>query len=35
VVLPRTADWWDATKDLRRAFVERPELEATAAIGNA
>jgi phenylpropionate dioxygenase-like ring-hydroxylating dioxygenase large terminal subunit len=35
VVLPRTADWWDATKDLRRAFVDRPEMAAMASLGNA
>jgi phenylpropionate dioxygenase-like ring-hydroxylating dioxygenase large terminal subunit len=28
VVLPRTTDWWDGTKDLRRAFVSHPDLEA-------
>ena len=35
VVLPRNADWWDATRDLRRAFVERPELAPMATLGNA
>ena len=35
VVLPRSADWWDATQDLRRAFVERPELAPMATLGNA
>jgi phenylpropionate dioxygenase-like ring-hydroxylating dioxygenase large terminal subunit len=35
VVLPRTADWWDATQDLRRAFVDRPELAPMATLGNA
>ncbi len=35
VVLPRAADWWDATKDLRQAFVDRPEMEQMAVLGNA
>jgi hypothetical protein len=35
VILPRTADWWDATQDLRRAFVDRPELAPMATLGNA
>ena len=35
VILPRSADWWEATQDLRRAFVERPELAPMAALGNA
>jgi len=35
VILPRDVDWWEGTKELRRAFVERPELLATATIGNA
>jgi hypothetical protein len=35
VILPRSADWWDATQDLRRAFVERPELAPMASLGNA
>jgi hypothetical protein len=26
VILPRSADWWEATKNLRQAFVEHPEL---------
>jgi phthalate 4,5-dioxygenase len=33
VVLPRTADWITATEDLRRAFVEHPELDASV-LGN-
>ena len=35
VILARSADWWDATQDLRRAFVERPELAPMATLGNA
>jgi hypothetical protein len=35
VILPRQADWWEATADLRRAFVERPELAPMASLGNA
>ena len=35
VVLPRSADWWEATQDLRRAFVDRPEMETMAVLGNA
>ncbi|HLF70989.1 MAG TPA: Rieske 2Fe-2S domain-containing protein [Dehalococcoidia bacterium] len=35
VILPRHVEWWDATKDLRRAFVDHPELEAFAAVGDA
>jgi phenylpropionate dioxygenase-like ring-hydroxylating dioxygenase large terminal subunit len=35
VVLPRSADWWDATQDLRRAFVDRPEMAPMASLGNA
>ena len=35
VILPRPADWWDATQDLRRAFVDRPELAPMATLGNA
>jgi phthalate 4,5-dioxygenase oxygenase subunit len=35
VVLPRGADWWAASADLRRAFVDRPELVEMAAVGNA
>jgi phthalate 4,5-dioxygenase len=35
VILPRSADWWEATQDLRRAFVERPELAPMASLGNA
>jgi hypothetical protein len=35
VILPRSADWWDATQDLRRAFVARPELAPMASLGNA
>jgi phenylpropionate dioxygenase-like ring-hydroxylating dioxygenase large terminal subunit len=34
VILPRSADWWDATQDLRRGFVEHPELAPLAALGN-
>jgi hypothetical protein len=26
VVLPRSADWWEATKDLRKAFVDHEAL---------
>jgi phenylpropionate dioxygenase-like ring-hydroxylating dioxygenase large terminal subunit len=35
VILPRQADWWEATEDLRRAFVDRPELAPMATLGNA
>ncbi|HLF79353.1 MAG TPA: Rieske 2Fe-2S domain-containing protein [Dehalococcoidia bacterium] len=35
VVLPRTVDWWEATQDLRRAFVDRSEMASMAALGNA
>jgi hypothetical protein len=35
VILPRAADWWDATQDLRRAFVDRSEMAAMATLGNA
>ena len=35
VILPRQADWWEATADLRRAFVDRPELAPMASLGNA
>jgi phthalate 4,5-dioxygenase oxygenase subunit len=34
-VLPKDLDWWDATKDLRRAFVDRTEMAAMAVLGNA
>jgi phthalate 4,5-dioxygenase len=34
-VLPKDLDWWDATKDLRRAFVDRTEMAPMAALGNA
>jgi hypothetical protein len=34
-VLPKGLDWWDATKDLRRAFVDRTEMAQMAALGNA
>jgi phthalate 4,5-dioxygenase oxygenase subunit len=34
-VLPKGLDWWDATKDLRRAFVDRTEMAPMAALGNA
>jgi len=27
VILPRSADWWDATQDLRRAFVKHEGLQ--------
>jgi nitrite reductase/ring-hydroxylating ferredoxin subunit len=27
VVLPADADWWEATKELRKAFVEHPDLD--------
>ena len=35
VILPRSADWWDATQDLRRAFVDRSEMAEMATLGNA
>jgi phenylpropionate dioxygenase-like ring-hydroxylating dioxygenase large terminal subunit len=35
VILPRSVDWWEGTQDLRRAFVERPELTPMATLGNA
>ncbi len=28
VILPRSVDWWDATRDLREAFVQHEDLEA-------
>ena len=28
VILPRSVDWWDATRDLREAFVKHEGLEA-------
>jgi phenylpropionate dioxygenase-like ring-hydroxylating dioxygenase large terminal subunit len=28
VILPRSVDWWDATRDLREAFVQHEGLEA-------
>jgi phenylpropionate dioxygenase-like ring-hydroxylating dioxygenase large terminal subunit len=34
VILPRSADWWESTQDLRRAFVDRPELAPLAPLGN-
>jgi hypothetical protein len=33
VILPRNADWLDATAELRRAFIEHPELDL-AVLGN-
>jgi phthalate 4,5-dioxygenase oxygenase subunit len=27
VVLPEDADWWEATKELRKAFVDHPDLD--------
>ncbi len=35
VILPRSVDWWEASQDLRRAFVDRPELASMAELGNA
>jgi len=35
VILPRNVDWWEGTKDLREAFVDRPDLAPMAALGNA
>ena len=35
VILPRSVDWWEGSKDLRQAFIERPELAPMAALGNA
>ena len=35
VILQKDLDWWDATKDLRRAFVDRTEMAPMAALGNA
>jgi len=35
VILHKDLDWWDATKDLRRAFVDRTEMMAMASLGNA
>jgi hypothetical protein len=35
VILPRSVDWWEGSKDLRQAFVERPELAQAAVLGNA
>ena len=28
VVLPRSGDWWESTRELRKAFVEHPELNS-------
>jgi phenylpropionate dioxygenase-like ring-hydroxylating dioxygenase large terminal subunit len=35
VILQKDLDWWDATRDLRRAFVDRTEMAQMAALGNA
>jgi hypothetical protein len=35
VILPRNVDWWEGTKDLRQAFVDRSEMAAMAVLGNA
>jgi hypothetical protein len=35
VILPRSVDWWEGSRDLREAFVDRPELAPMAALGNA
>jgi phenylpropionate dioxygenase-like ring-hydroxylating dioxygenase large terminal subunit len=35
VILQKDLDWWDATKDLRRAFVDRTEMAQMAVLGNA
>jgi phthalate 4,5-dioxygenase len=35
VILNKDVDWWDATRDLRRAFVDRTEMAPMAALGNA
>jgi hypothetical protein len=35
VVLPRNVDWWEGTKDLRRAFADRSEMATLAMLGNA
>jgi phthalate 4,5-dioxygenase len=35
VILPRDADWVEATRDLRQAFVEHPELDLSVAGTNA
>jgi phenylpropionate dioxygenase-like ring-hydroxylating dioxygenase large terminal subunit len=35
VILPRNVDWWEGTKDLRQAFVDRSEMAAMASLGNA
>ena len=34
-IVSRDVDWWEATKDLRQAFVEQPQLAEMATIGNA
>jgi hypothetical protein len=33
VILPRSVDWFEATSDLRRAFVEYPEKFVLETIG--
>jgi hypothetical protein len=33
VILPRSVDWIEATRDLRRAFVEYPEEVVLETIG--
>jgi phthalate 4,5-dioxygenase oxygenase subunit len=35
VILPRNVDWWEGSRDLREAFIDRPELAPMAALGNA
>jgi hypothetical protein len=35
VILPRNVDWWEGTKDLRQAFVDRSAMAAMATLGNA
>ena len=35
VILPRNVDWWEGTRELRRAFVDQPQLKELAVLGNA
>jgi hypothetical protein len=35
VILPREANWVEATRELRKAFVEHPELDPSIVGGNA
>jgi phenylpropionate dioxygenase-like ring-hydroxylating dioxygenase large terminal subunit len=35
VILLRNVDWWEGSKDLRQAFIDRSEMAAMAVLGNA